>query len=396
MTTTFTLEGAVLDAMLAFVSTNRSCTGQAILRDVLCEVTPDAVRLVATDGNILGLLQLTPVTGYRLDITCPAPTRLVLPIERFRSVLTHRGYAVQVAIHDDQVTMTAITGLSLTAPGAPGEDFPEYQRVLAVAEPCQPVAHLALNADLLGKFARFAKAMNVPPYLECGFSDPNGPIRVRIAGLPSFYGVCMPRQRAYTEIRPDWLLPPRAVPAVEPAEADRAAVPDANEPRLRLHDVQGLTLQSGYDDDGTVWRQFTVDAFAGEAPARCVWCGADLAGGWQCLTGGDAVCDRHVLLLPAETGDTPDAAEAATVLFLQRITDRLLGDVGADADGQVWRQVTVTAADPATPERCAGCGAPVTHGWLNLDTGETLCATHVVLSDAASETDAALSVAGPL
>lgn len=276
--TVFTLDGYVLEAMRAFTATTRGCTGHPVLQEVLCEVTPDAVRLVATDTHVLGLLHLTPLLGYHLDIQCDAPCRLVLPLSQCLPLLRERSHPVTLSLDSEQVTLTAPSGLSVTLPGLHADEFPHYPRVLALDTPLTPTVRTAYDLALLGRFAAFAKAMGQPPHCDLALHGTLSPVSVRIAGLTGFYGILMPRQLAYEEAIPAWLLPPQA------------ALPRV----IHLHDLEGSDMYTGTDEAGCVWSQFLVDALAEQAPGLCAICGATLHHGWHCLDGGEEVCDDHV------------------------------------------------------------------------------------------------------
>lgn len=291
MTTIFTIDGYVLEAMLAFTTNNRGFTGHAILLDVLVEVTPESVRLVATDTHVLGLLHLTPILGYHLDIHCDGPVSLVLPIEQFRPVLKDRKLPVTVTLENEQVTITSMSGLSLTLPGRPATEFPCYERVLALDTPITPTTRTAYDIALLTKFAAFAKTMGQPPHLDLAFHGVLSPASVRIAGLSGFYGIIMPRQLTYEEPIPAWLLPSES-PAVE------------NPRIIHLHDLDGVDTFTGTDADGQVWTQFIVDELVDQTPGICAICGAELQRGWTNLdNGGEEVCDSHIVFAESEEED---------------------------------------------------------------------------------------------
>jgi hypothetical protein len=298
MTTTFTIDARCLEAMLAFTSTNRTFNAHAVLWDVLVEVSPEAVRLVSTDTHVLGLLHLTPLLGHGLDINCSEPTSLVLPVEQFKPVLKDRKLPVTVTLDGEQVTITAASGLSLTLPGRPAEEFPQYARVLSLDSPITPTTRTAYDGTLLAKFASFAKTMGVPPNLDLAFHGIISPASVRIGNLTGFYGVLMPRQLAFEEAIPAWLLPPAA-------EAPRI---------IRLHNLDGVDMHTGTDKHGCIWSQFLVDALAEQEPGTCAICGAILHSGWHCLDGGDEVCNAHVQIDHAEdldaSGDVAQSVEA--------------------------------------------------------------------------------------
>jgi len=273
---TFTIDGYVLEAMLAFTSSSQGITAHPILHDVLCEVTPESVRLVSTDTHTLGLLHLTPLLGYNLDIQCPEPVSLVMPVEQFRPLLKDKRQPVSVILDGDQVTITAPSGLSLSLHGRPAEEFPTYHRVLQCDSPIKPTARIAYDGALLAKFAAFAKTMGQPPYLDMAFHGVLSPASVRIAGLSGFYGIIMPRAIAYEEAIPTWLAPPRII---------------------RLRDLDDGT---GTDIDGNVWTHFLLDTKAEQASGICTICGATLHSGWTNMdNGGEEICDCHVLMIDA-------------------------------------------------------------------------------------------------
>ena len=64
--------------------------------------------------------------------------------------------------------------------------------------------------------------------------------------------------------------------------------------QITLTQVTGVARRSGTDPSGNVWIEFAVDSFADELPGECCLCHRLLWSGWQCLDGGDEVCDRHV------------------------------------------------------------------------------------------------------
>jgi len=68
----------------------------------------------------------------------------------------------------------------------------------------------------------------------------------------------------------------------------------ADEERVILSDVEGISRLSGTDQHGARWIEFEVDYFAEQVPGTCVICGATLESGWLCLDGGDEVCSEHV------------------------------------------------------------------------------------------------------
>ena len=70
-----------------------------------------------------------------------------------------------------------------------------------------------------------------------------------------------------------------------------------------LHDVGGIAVLDGIDENGSRWMQFEVDEFAEQEPGECSICGAEMTEGWVCLDGGDEVCDEHVFFEEDEDGN---------------------------------------------------------------------------------------------
>jgi hypothetical protein len=111
----------------------------------------------------------------------------------------------------------------------------------------------------------------------------------------------MPRQIAYEEPIPTWLLP-------EPPATGEFRV-------IQLHDLDGVDTFTGTDDDGCVWTQFVVDAKAEQEPGTCAICGATLHSGWMNLdNGGEEVCAEHIEMIASESdnasGQFPQSDEA--------------------------------------------------------------------------------------
>ena len=206
MPTTFTLNGAVLDAMLSFTAEPNSI--HSVLTGVLAEITPDSLRLVATQTHVLGVMHLTAMNGYGLDLQCAEPLQIVLPVAEMKPLLKDRRYpAVTVSIDGLQVTVRNSAGITTTIQGRPGDEFPTYLRVLPEGDP-QPLPGLALDLGLLARFTAFARTLREEPKLTMSFHSVQGPIGVRLKTLSSFYGVIMPLQLECSAAVPNWLRPP--------------------------------------------------------------------------------------------------------------------------------------------------------------------------------------------
>jgi hypothetical protein len=155
---------------------------------------------------------------------------------------------------------------------------------------------VAFDLELLDRFSTFAKRIGYGPYLEMGFHRSNGPTSVRVQGLSSFYGICMPRQLVFDEAMPRWVqsqVPDRQVPTDE----------------VFLSQIQGEAHLSGVDQHDRTWVQFEVDPLAEQAPGACSICGVKISAGWQCGDGGDEVCGDHVRFTE-DMPNLPGIAEA--------------------------------------------------------------------------------------
>lgn len=71
-------------------------------------------------------------------------------------------------------------------------------------------------------------------------------------------------------------------------------MPKDTQERIILHDIEGIALKSGTDEQGNHWVQFEVDSLAEQFPGTCSICGETIDSGWLCLDGGEEVCSDHV------------------------------------------------------------------------------------------------------
>ena len=70
---------------------------------------------------------------------------------------------------------------------------------------------------------------------------------------------------------------------------------------INLSNPEGISRLSGKDKHGNTWIQFEVDYLALQEDGCCSICNASLSSGWQCLDGGEEVCDKHVDIKMIET-----------------------------------------------------------------------------------------------
>lgn len=293
MSVSFSLHGTVLEAMLNFSTDPRSIVTHSVLADVLCEVTPSSVRLVATDTHVLGMLHLTAMSGYGLDIACDEPASLVIPVRECLTLLKDRRYpAITVTIEGLQVIVRNSSGMTATLQGQPADEYPCYPRVIPTAPP-QPLTGFAVDVGLLSKLMAFCKTLKIEPQIALSFTRVHGPLRIRLRNLSSFLGVVMPMAIDTTADLPDWY----PVPVEEPRT-------------IHLQSIEGEATRTGIDDQGCAWAQFSVDPLAEQEPGVCAICGEVITHGWQSLDGGEEVCNAHVTIPVQEIAKESDAIPA--------------------------------------------------------------------------------------
>lgn len=217
--TVFTLNNrALLAAAVCAATDDWHRRYRPALTEVLCEVGPDGLRLVATDTHVLGALHLRPGDcGLELG-ALDGPRTFTLPVATAGHLLRiRRRPAVTVRAHDDlTVTVSNSDGTYTTLPCRAAGDFPAYRQVIP-SGPCDPRDRASLDAALLARFAEVAKALGVAGYLELEFRAPQGPVGVRLRELPGFYGLIMPLEAREPLGVPAWLAP--AAEASLPAAA---------------------------------------------------------------------------------------------------------------------------------------------------------------------------------
>jgi len=65
-----------------------------------------------------------------------------------------------------------------------------------------------------------------------------------------------------------------------------------------LRNIEGEKKLSGTDSYNNKWVEFEVDYGALQTTDYCVICGAEIESGWECLDGGEVICDEHVKCIP--------------------------------------------------------------------------------------------------
>lgn len=217
MSTTFTIQAAVLEAMQHFCQ-KPTATAHAALSELLIEITPEAVRLVATDGYVLGLMHLTAISGYGFALhACDAPTAVAIPFTNLAPAMRNRKDLVTFTLEGLTVTVE-VAGQTFQPPVRSRDEYPDYRRVIP-EESGKPVTRIGLDLALLSRFTAFAKVLKEEPHIDVSFSHALGPIGIRLKSINSFYGIVMPRQVAFDTVIPGWLDLPSS------ADTDMVIVP---------------------------------------------------------------------------------------------------------------------------------------------------------------------------
>lgn len=211
MIATFTINNYVLTAMADFASTDTwHREHRPTLSEVLIELTPESLRLVATDTHVLAALHLTAADGHGVDLSCVAPIAVTLPMSTLKPLLRERKRpAVTVTIDTESMTATVANavGMQATVACREGEAYVAYHNVIPTTK-AQPREYAAVDVTLLAKFGSLAKALGVSPYVQVEFREHGGPIAVTVQSLPCCYGLLMPVSTHEWLGLPTWLQSP--------------------------------------------------------------------------------------------------------------------------------------------------------------------------------------------
>ena len=281
MSVSISMPGYVLLAMLIFSNHQKQFKTLSVLSDILLEVTPESLRLVATDTHILGILQLSDANSFHVEFECDEPTGLILPVHALYPLLEENHSAVlHLAIHDTYVDANnSVHNLSVV--GREYSEFPSYHRIIP-SKPLKSLTGFSIDASLVLRFAEFAKALGVEPQFSFSFHEESENISVTSNHIPTFYGLIAPLSKDFPFKFPTWLTvttfaPPRFV---------------------HLRTMDGF---SGIDTADNTWTMFTLDESVEQRPGPCAFCGQILVTGWLCLDTGVAVCNRHVTIPSVES-----------------------------------------------------------------------------------------------
>lgn len=205
MPTTFSIHGYVLDAMLNFTADPRGFATTSVLTDVLAEMTDDSLRFIATNTQVMGILHITAMNAYGLDLHCQAPHRLVIPVNDLKPMIQDKRYPqIQLTVDGLEITVKNAAGISATVLGRAPEEYPDYHTLIPTSQ-AQPLSGLAVDGALLGRFLAFAKALKQEASLTLGFHGAMHPCSVLLKNISAFYGMLMPSPLAQPVSIPSWL-----------------------------------------------------------------------------------------------------------------------------------------------------------------------------------------------
>lgn len=158
------------------------------LNGVFAEVRASETRLVATDGNMAGVLRDVCVLGDQ-DVL----PDVIIPNETVKLAITNKSPCITLAFDDGK---WSLAGISFTPVAGV---FPAYRRI--IPRRCSGEA-AQFNVEFLGRFLKAAKALGVKsqPIIR---HNGEGGAQVQFYGRDDeFVGVIMPL-RAFTEKHPD-------------------------------------------------------------------------------------------------------------------------------------------------------------------------------------------------
>lgn len=190
--TTCTLNNYVLTALADF------CAGDGavrpVLKEVLVEVTPEYLRLVATDTYAMVVMHLPSGEEHGVTVECEAPLAVTVPVGALKALLKERKRPqIRIAIDPEALTATVsnAAGMQTTVPCRAGEEFVPY-RVVLPREAAAAREAITLDADFLARFGRLARALGVKPQVTLELHEGHGPVAVHLRQVEYCYGLIMP------------------------------------------------------------------------------------------------------------------------------------------------------------------------------------------------------------
>lgn len=158
------------------------------LNGVLVESNSQHTRLVATDGHLLGVLQVSETAHDDKAFSIIIPAEIIAKLDKVDNFLSTNEHGNWVI---DGINFTPIDG-----------KFPDYMRVL----PTKPATGEAsqFNPELINRFAKCSKLLNGSKFPVIAH---NGGLSALVdLGLERFIGVVMPmRNEVKIKQTPDWL-----------------------------------------------------------------------------------------------------------------------------------------------------------------------------------------------
>lgn len=204
---TFSINRSYLRAIAQFAAQDDI---RYYLNGALLELGPDGARLVATNGHMLGIINLETHAGL-----VEQPLELVLPNSLLKAVKkSKRNPNVQIVITEEgnAPLLELVDGPNSTFHKAIDGKFPSYRSAIPTGSFSGKVAHL--DGEYMAAFKRAAVELgSQTPVVTVSFNG-TAPAGVHI-GFPEFFGVLMPyRASTSLESTPSWVhAPVKNVPA---------------------------------------------------------------------------------------------------------------------------------------------------------------------------------------
>jgi len=186
---TIYFDGGVLNAM-ANLSAKKDI--RYYLNGVLLEVSNSIIRIVATDGHLLGVYQQSNKGGdegefFKIII----PNEVISKLEKkvLQHTLTTDGYKCEI----DNIGFSAIDGT-----------FPDYMRVFPTGKVSGEIAQF--NPDFIARFTKVGKALGMKNPMPTIGHNGTGTALVDIGKPDYFAGLMMPYKTEHTMFStPAWL-----------------------------------------------------------------------------------------------------------------------------------------------------------------------------------------------
>lgn len=157
------------------------------LNGVLVESTGAYTRLVATDGHLLGVFQISETAHEDKSFSIIIPNEIIAKLDKQDNFLS----CVDGKWNIDGISFTPVEG-----------KYPDYMRVLPVKPASGETAQF--NPELINRFAKCSKLLNGTKYPVIAHNG--GSSALIDLGLDCFIGVVMPmRNEVKIKETPEWL-----------------------------------------------------------------------------------------------------------------------------------------------------------------------------------------------